>query len=77
MTKLETYAKEIDEAKSISDLENLTEKMAYDETLTNEQYCNLVSMALRCVDAGIMKFNEKEKHWDGSFSEASLPYLGW
>ena len=55
MTKLETYAKEIDEAKSISDLEKLIEEMAYNETITNDQYCDLVNIALRRIDAGILK----------------------
>ena len=51
----EEYTKNIHDAQSISALEKLIEEMAYNETITNDQYCDLVNMALRRIDAGILK----------------------
>ena len=73
-----SYSKQIENANSIADLEELAEKMAYDATITHAEYQHLVSGMLSRIDAGMLKPKyKKEEHWDGSWSDESLPYLGW
>ena len=45
--KLERYKKELKKAQTLTKLNNIIEKASFDDTISNEEYCNLYEYALK------------------------------
>ena len=46
---MEEWIKKIEETKSVREMDELIKEMAYDISITNDEYCELYSMAMKRI----------------------------